>query len=143
MKNIMNRKVCTSQFIIRLFIGTIFLAHGIAKFNVGIDGVSDFFGSLSIPLPTFFAWVVTLLETFGGLFIILGVFVRKSAMFLIFTMLVAIFTAKKGLPLVGGYELELALIAGLIPLLVHGAGRYSIKKFFKKKEVENTPIPQY
>lgn len=140
MRNIFKGKTCSGLLVIRLIVGVIFLAHGIAKFNMGMDAVSGFFGNVGIPLPMFFAWAVTLLETFGGAALIAGVFVELVASLLIVVMIVAIVTAKKGVGLVGGYELELALIAALIPFIIHGAGRFSFSRIIKNRQQDQRPI---
>lgn len=140
MWNIFKGKTCSGLLLIRLIIGIIFIAHGIAKFNMGMDAVSGFFGSVGIPAPMFFAWVVTLLETFGGAALILGVAVELVAALLIIVMIVALSTAKNGVGLVGGYELELALIAALIPSIIHGSGRFSLSRILKKRAQEQKPI---
>src|SRR3989344_7768029 len=77
-----------SMFFLRLAIGIPFLLHGVGKlfnwgpFASGIESVVGFFSSLGIPSATLFAWIVALVETFGGLFLILGFLTRTSALLL-------------------------------------------------------------
>lgn len=128
MKNIFKGKTNTALFVIRIIVGIIFLFHGLDKFNAGMDAIAGFFESVNIPAPMLMAWIVTLVETFGGLALILGLWTELAAGLLMVVMIVAIIAVKGTMGLVGGYELDLALIAGLIPSLVFGSGRYSFAR---------------
>ena len=79
--------------ILRLGLGIVMIAHGWPKLNPngpmkGPAGVAGFLKQLGIPLPTFFAWVVALLETVGAALLILGLGTRilaAAALALLFT----------------------------------------------------------
>ncbi|MEO5646471.1 MAG: DoxX family protein [Candidatus Paceibacterota bacterium] len=128
----------------RLIVGVIFFLHGIMKFNMGINMTADFFTQANIPAALLFAWIVTLVETFGGLALILGVATRIVSLLLIITMFVSILVIVHfGMPLIStqtatGYELNLALIAALIPILILGPGRYSLAKYIITNEQQHT-----
>lgn len=126
MRNIFKGKTHTALLVARVIVGIIFVAHGLDKFNMGMDAVGGFFESINIPAPMLMAWIVTLVETFGGLALIVGFATELAAGLLIIIMIVALITIKFSVGLIGGYELDLALIAAMIPFLVHGAGRYSV-----------------
>jgi putative oxidoreductase len=127
---------------LRLVIGFGFLAHGWAKLTRGPEAFAHLLAQLQVPAPQFMAWVSTLTEVFGGLMIMAGLFTTIMALPLIATMVVALFTihihygfsAVKTIgltpqgPLFGppGYEINLVYIAGLIALMLLGAGRYSL-----------------
>jgi uncharacterized membrane protein YphA (DoxX/SURF4 family) len=127
--------------ITRIIIGVIFVAHGINKFQIGINTVSGFFASLGIPASTFFAWLIPLLEIIGGLALILGLFSRIFALVLSIIMLVALVKVKFSIGLIAppaqpgvGMELDLALLAGLLSIFLQGSGKFSIDlKIFKKE----------
>jgi putative oxidoreductase len=129
---------------LRFGVGLIFLIHGLGKlFNVGpaasgISGLAGFFVSLGIPIAIFFAWVVALVEVFGGLFILLGLFTRYSAILLSVDMVVAILLVhlSKGFSIAnGGYEFALLLLLGAITLFFSGAGKkWVLEKALFKKE---------
>lgn len=117
---------------LRFGIGIIFLVHGIGKlFGVGpvaagIGGTSGYFAGLGIPAAVFFAWLVALVETFGGLFILLGLFTRYAALAISVEMLVAFFLVHwpKGFSIFnGGYEWPLILLMGSVTLVFSGAGK--------------------
>ena len=70
-------------------------------------------------------------EFFCGLFIVLGLFTRLAAIPLIITMLVAIFGADAGKPLIGS-ELALVYLAAFVTLLFCGPGKISIDGMINK-----------
>ncbi len=104
-------------------VGVVFLAHGLDKLQ-GMDGVIGFFGSLG--LAPFFAYLVAGVEFLGGIALILGVFSRYAAYLLAVVMVVAIFLVKFKMGLLGGYELDLVLLAALLTIAGAGSGVYSI-----------------
>src|SRR5262249_45550654 len=95
-----------------------------------------------VPLPLANAWLVTLLEILGGLALLVGAFVAIVSIPLILSMLGAMFTVniKYGFSAVNtigltpegpqlgppGYEINLLYIAGLVALILGGAGPLSI-----------------
>lgn len=127
---------------IRLIIGYGFMAHGWAKLSRGTGGFEKLVEQIGVPLPHIAAWVVPFVELLGGLAIIVGAFVTIVSIPLIIVMLVAMFTIhiKYGFssintigltaagPLFGppGYEVNLLYIAGLLSLMLGGAGILSI-----------------
>lgn len=106
---------------LRLVFGVIFLIHGIMKFT-NLSMTTQFFTSVNIPLPSFMAFAIATLEVIGGIGLILGVGTRLFALLLTFEMLFAILLARISAGFVGGYEFELALLAGLLTLFLGGPG---------------------
>jgi putative oxidoreductase len=127
---------------LRLVIGYGFVVHGWAKLSRGPDGFARLLEQIGAPLPEATAWVSTLLEILGGLAILAGAFVAVVSVPLIVMMLVAMFTVHLrygfsaintiGLTADGpqfgppGYEVNLLYIAGLLALILAGAGPLSI-----------------
>ncbi len=101
----------------RLVVGAVFLAHGWQKFfQWGIGGTAESFGQMGIPLPGLAAWTVALIETLGGLALMLGVALPIAGVLLALTMLGALFVAhlSSGFFVSGGgfeYVLVLAVVA--------------------------------
>lgn len=124
--------------ILRLAMGIIFIVHGWPKLNPnspmkGTAGFAGFLKQMGVPLPTFFAWVVALLETLGAVLLILGLGTRVVTLLLAINMLVAIFVAKRRFMKVGfaaqqatGWEFDFALLAGALALLFTGAGSIAL-----------------
>jgi len=127
--------------LMRIAAGIIFAAHGLQKLDGGLDGFAGFLGQLAIPFPEFFAWVVALVELVGGIFLILGVFSRMSALLLSIVMLVTITKVKSTVGLIAepgagaGAELDLALLSIVVGVLLLGPGYYSIEKSYFGKEL--------
>ena len=77
--------------LLRIVVGIVFVMHGQQKlFEMGVGGVGGFFASLGVPAPQLLAVVVSLLETVGGLALILGVLTRLFGLLLAGDMLVAL-----------------------------------------------------
>jgi len=77
---------------VRLFWGWQFFKTGLGKLG-DIDSIASFFGSLNIPFPQFNAYLASITETVGGLFLLLGLLSRLVTLPLIVTMIVALLTA--------------------------------------------------
>jgi putative oxidoreductase len=137
---------------LRLVIGVGFMAHGWAKWSRGPASFAKLLQQVGVPLPVPTAWAVTLLECFGGLAILVGAFVAVVSVPLILNMLVAMFTVQLpygfssvntvGLtpsgPVFGppGYEINLLYIAGLLALIVYGAGAMSVDGWLGRRSAE-------
>jgi putative oxidoreductase len=125
-----------------MILGVGFMVHGWAKWNRGPEVFAELLKQAHVPLPLVNAWLVTVLEVFGGLALLMGAFVAVVSIPLIFLMLGAMFTVniKYGFSAVNtlginsdgaqlgppGYEINLLYIAGLVALILGGAGPLSI-----------------
>ena len=142
---------------LRLMIGYGFLAHGWAKLSRGPAGFAKLLEQIGAPLPDVTAWVSTLIELLGGVAILLGAFVAVVSVPLIVMMLVAMFTVHLhygfsavntiGLTADGpqfgppGYEVNLLYIAGLLALILGGAGPFSIDKLLARRKGKPAASP--
>ncbi|MBI4159456.1 DoxX family protein [Candidatus Woesearchaeota archaeon] len=116
---------------LRLALGAVFIAHGADKLFGGIPGTAQFFAGLSIPLPGIAAWVVALVEFFGGIALVIGLFTRYAGLLLAVNMLVALFTAHLKDGVFTNYELPMVLLAGAIALTLRGSGKLAIDNYLK------------
>src|SRR5262245_20342035 len=137
---------------LRLVIGYGFVAHGWAKLSRGPAGFARLLEQIGTPLPEVTAWASTIIEILGGLAILAGAFVAAVSIPLIVMMLVAMFTVHLrygfravntiGLTADGpqfgppGYEVNLLYIAGLLGLILQGAGPFSIEKLLARRQRE-------
>ena len=66
---------------------------------------------------------IGLLEVIGGIALLVGVLTRIASILFIIEMIVSTITAKLSRGFIGGYELDLLLMAISISLLLTGPGR--------------------
>lgn len=117
---------------IRLYWGWSFAQTGWGKLT-HLDRTAGFFESLNIPLPKVNAVMAGGTECLGGVLLALGLFARPAAVPLIFTMLVAYWTADRDALNVIGSDPDkfvtaapfLFLLAALI-VLAFGPGKLSL-----------------
>ena len=117
---------------IRILAGLTLLLHGLPKIT-DISGVQSFFPNLG--LPPELAIPVTLLEVIGGLALLFGILTRIASGLIIIEMIGAVVVAKLSKGFVGGYELELLIVAICISLFISGPGRISIEYDVLKREI--------
>jgi putative oxidoreductase len=117
--------------ILRVVVGIVFLVHGYQKlFKFGFHGVAGMFGHMGVPVPAFFAVVVTLVEFVGGILLIAGVATHVAAALIALDMIGAILTVhlKNGFFNPGGVEFPLTLLAAAVCLTIAGGGALSLKR---------------
>ncbi|MGF7081314.1 DoxX family protein [Mucilaginibacter sp. UYCu711] len=138
-----------APLLLRLIIGYGFMAHGLVKLSRGPAGFEKLLVQNGVPFPHFMAWLTPLTEVLGGLAILLGAFIFISAIPLIVIRLTAIVTVhfKFGFSSVNtigltpagpkfgppGYETDLLYIAGLVSLMLSGAGALSVDGWLAKR----------
>jgi putative oxidoreductase len=135
---------------LRLVIGCGFMVHGWAKLSRGPEHFGMLLHYVNVPFPEITAWIVTFLELLGGLAIFVGAFVVVVSVPLIVSMLVAMFTVNirygfSSIKTIGltangpqfgppGYEINLLYIAGLLALMMGGAGVLSFDGWLRRKK---------
>jgi uncharacterized membrane protein YphA (DoxX/SURF4 family) len=129
------RYATAGLLVLRVIVGVIMAAHGLQKLQ---RGPAEFgrtaLDSLGVPAPEFMGYVVTFAELGGGFLLILGLLTRLAALVLTVDLVVAILLVKVRVGLIAGEgagagaELDLALIAGFVALLLMGAGALSLDR---------------
>ena len=127
------KKLFSSQFInadlailiLRLWVGAMFIWHGYGKLFGGMEQFSGWLGQLGVPLPVLFGYLAALSEFVGGILLILGLFYRIAAFFILIVMIVALTTAHVGDPL-SKTEKPLTFAVTMISFILFGAGKYSL-----------------
>lgn len=101
-------------------------AHGQGKVppSEGFVGAVE---GMGFPAPAFFAWAAGLSEYAGGILIALGLMTRVSGLFLLQTMLVAVFVMHLDDPF---KKMEMGLLYATVSLMLvaTGAGRFSLDR---------------
>lgn len=125
-----------APLVLRLGLGIVFLVHGVSKLNAGpASGFGSMLTGLSAPAPALFAWLVTIAELVGGILLLVGLLTRLTTLPLIATLIGAIVLVKFDVGVIAGEgaampgaEVDIALLAGLVALLVIGPGRLSVDR---------------
>jgi len=114
---------------LRFALGTVFMAHGWAKIS-GPLGTSEGFNieRWGWAYPVLWAWLVALVEFFGGLLVIVGLFTRIAAALIGCVMVLAILKVKLNRGFMGGFEFEFALLMIALSLVLTGGGRLSVDR---------------
>jgi putative oxidoreductase len=79
---------------VRLYWGVQLIQSGWGKLH-RLNDVTEFFGSLHLPMPAQMALAISLLEFFGGIFLAIGLWSRLTALVLTINMLMAYITADR------------------------------------------------
>ncbi len=117
--------------LLRIFYGVLFVAHGWPKIKDLMQNAKNFEGMGFRP-GLLWGTVVALLEFFGGLAIIAGLFTQALGLLLAIEMMVAaVWRIRKKHKFVGGYELDLALVLIGLILATLGGGIYAIDNFLQ------------
>jgi putative oxidoreductase len=119
--------------LVRVLVGSVFLSEGIQKFLFPEALGVGRFAKIGIPIPSFSAPFVGVVEIVAGALLVVGLFTRLAAILLLVDISVAIATTK--LPMIASKGLwaaaheartDWAMFLGLLFLLVAGAGPRSL-----------------
>jgi putative oxidoreductase len=144
---------------LRVVLGIGFLVHGAPKLFSAAErtGFAGMLQQIGVPAAGFMAWIVGLVEFFGGVALIVGAFTAAATLLLTIDMLVAMFkvhmaqgfnfmnitgVTTSGAPQFGmpGAEVNLLYLAGLIALFIGGAGPLSMdERFFTPESKLRVP----
>ncbi len=126
-----------AALLLRLGLGFILADHGYPKLfsrNFGPKGFSNALANLGVPAPMLSAYIVGILEFFGGILILFGFVTRWICAAVAINMLVALFTMRKQPAkqseidpnATGAPDLDIALLAMALVLFLIGAGKFSL-----------------
>ncbi len=121
-----------SLLFIRIALAIVFVIHGWLKFS-GLEAAGEAFGSLGAPMPHFLAFVAAVIEFFGGIAILLGLYSRIAAGLIACTMATAIFSVHFADGFVGGYEYPFVLLFVALAVVFGGPGKMTINYIINKK----------
>ena len=130
----------------RLMLGIVFFAHGAQKAlgwfgGYGFSGTMGFFTTqMHIPAPL--AFLAICAEFLGGLGLIFGFLTRIAAFGIAMNMLVAVLMVHRHIAFFmdwsgnqkgEGYEYHLLALAVAIPIIIRGAGAFSVDRALSSK----------
>jgi putative oxidoreductase len=140
LKNLFSSQAGAGAFVLRVPIGIILAAHGAQKLfgwfgGYGLEGTGQWMASNGFEPGYLMALLTGSAEFFGGIALILGLFVRPAAaiaaIMLMFALTVHI---ENGLFISNnGYEFALTLLAATITLAIQGAGAVSLDSLWSKR----------
>lgn len=131
-----NRLAPYGALVLRVTSGALFLSHAALKIFVFTPaGTAKFFESVGLPGPL--AYLTMLIEVFGGLALILGLYVRQASALLIAILLGAIFSVHAHAGFFfnnpnGGWEYPAFWIVALLVQALLGDGAYALLPSTKK-----------
>jgi putative oxidoreductase len=123
--------------LVRLYWGWQLIESGWGKLH-HLDKVTEFFGSLNLPMPAQTALAISSLEFFGGIFLAIGLLSRLTALVLTINMVMAYITADREalFSIFSDPDKFYAaapytfLIASLL-ILIFGPGRFALDSLIK------------
>jgi len=122
-----------AQLLVRVMVGSVFLAEGIQKFLFADALGAGRFAKIGIPAPEIMGPFVGIVEVVCGALLIAGLLTRLAAVPLAIDILVAIATTKipmllqKGFwPTVHESRVDGCMLLGLIVIIMTGAGAWSV-----------------
>jgi putative oxidoreductase len=128
------RLAALAPLVVRIIVGLIMFAHGLMKLQRGPGMFGQGLAEMGVPAPAFMAYVVTFTELVGGALLVVGLLSRFAALVLTIDLIVAILLVKLEVGLIAprgggsGAELDLALIAGFLAILLAGPGPISLDR---------------
>lgn len=124
----------------RLLIGAIFVQSGFGKL-MNLGGFADSLAGQGLPMPMLLAAVGSVVECFGGLAVVLGVWTRlASAAVVVFTIMATLIAHRywtyppeaQGMQRIQ-FMKNLAIIGGFLALIAAGAGRFSVDRLMNRQ----------
>lgn len=123
----------TPALLLRLAAALVLVLHGYGKLFGGIPAFTGMLTGLGFPLPDLLAWVVAILEFFGGIALALGLFTRNIAWLLVVQFaIILLFVKKFAFP---ASDTDVLILATALALALAGPGMWSLDaKLFKRKD---------
>ncbi len=126
LKNFFEKNSDYFFFVFRVLVGLLFLLHGWMK----VPGIMD--GSIAFGSLFFFAGII---EVFGGIMLIIGLFTRAVAFITAIEMVIALFVAHfpSGInPLKNQGEPAVLFFAAFLVLMAQGARKWSADNLIRR-----------
>ena len=130
------RQQALGLVVLRVITGITFMMHGYQKlFTYGFAGVQGSFTKMGAPLPMVTGPLISIIEFFGGIALVVGLLTRLAALGLVFDMLGAMVLVHfaNGFFAPSGYEFVLVLFAASLTLFIAGPGAFSVDESISRR----------
>ena len=120
----------------RVALGALLIYHGTTKVFGGVSGLAQHLSNLGWPLATLQAYLASYTEFLGGIFLVVGLFTRFSALFNVglFTIIVTVF---HGADPFQDKEAGLLYLVFSLVVLFTGPGRISVDHYLFTKNARH------
>lgn len=117
--------------VLRVIFGLVFIAHGWPKLK-NLKQTHVWFESIGFKPGVLWGTIAAVLETVGGLLLVLGLLTQIVSILLAIQILVAvIWRIKSSHQFIGGYELDILLIAVGIVFAVNGGASFALDNYWQ------------
>ena len=114
---------------LRIVLGLTLAIHGFPKLK-DLKTTSANFGAMGFRPGAFWGPLVAVVEFFGGLALMLGIWTEvAAALFVGQFAVITIWKLAKRQAFVGGYEIDLLILAAALVILTQGAGAVSLDRY--------------
>ena len=120
----------TGIAILRIVLALVLMAHGLPKLK-NLKQTAEQFSAMGFKRARFWGTVVAVVESLGGLLLLLGFFTQIVAVIIAVQFLVATLKVKLAKGLVGGYEFDLLILAAAFALITLGGGAWSLDSLLR------------
>lgn len=113
--------------VFRIVLGGIFVSHAIPKLE-DIEATQEFFRDVGLRDSPFMVYMALGIEVVMGTLLAIGLYTQLAALFLTLFMALATYVAivKMDKDFIGGYEVDLLLMAASFMYYLNGAGKYGL-----------------
>ncbi len=125
-----------SYTLVRVALGLILFPHGVNKLFFGdVVNATNTMTKLGLPGPAGWAWFIGVLEFFGGLMLVFGLYTRAVALAVFVEMAVIAFGVLWPKWFWGGRGMEYVVLMGIVALAVvlGGGGPHSLDRRLRKE----------
>ena len=128
-----------ASVVLRIALAAVLIYHGYGKLFGGLVGTTTFFSNVGIPAASIMAVVVAVVEFFGGIAILTGLFLRPAALLVAiqFTVIVLMkfLPTRLKVDSFGKAELDIMVLAAALALLFMGSKILSLERMLFKREL--------
>lgn len=118
--------------VLRIALGAILINHGYIKLFGESAELLAFFESTVLPMPGFMLLLAGVIEFFGGILLVLGLWSRVISLIVALELVVVILFVKLSQGFTA-FELELLIVGSAFALSSLGSGAYSLESYWKNK----------